>query len=74
MSVEIEGEVKRWGNSFGIRLRKETVERNNLKGRVKMIIIDEKQSRKSLERLFGSGKGWNKSTQEIMDDIDEGWK
>lgn len=73
MSIEIEGEIKEWGNSFGIRLKKDVVESNNLKGKVKMLIIDEKQSRKSLNKLFGSAKEWTKPTEQIMDEIDEGW-
>ncbi|MBN2367943.1 hypothetical protein JXC34_02915, partial [Candidatus Woesearchaeota archaeon] len=65
--------IKEWGNSFGIRLRKDVVESNNLKGKVKMLIIDEKQSMKSLNKIFGKGKEWNKPTEKIMEEIDEGW-
>lgn len=73
MSIEVEGEIKEWGNSFGIRLRKDVVESNNLKGKVKVLIIDENKSKKILNKLFGIASEWKKPTEEIMDEIDEGW-
>ena len=72
MSIEIEGEIKEWGNSFGIRLKKETVEKNELSGKVRLLLIDEKKSAKSISKIFGIGKEWAKPTDKIMDEIDEG--
>jgi hypothetical protein len=74
MSIEVEGEIKEWGNSFGIRLRKDVVVNNGLKGVVKVLIIDEKKSKASLNKLFGAAKDWKKPTPKIMEEIDEGWK
>jgi hypothetical protein len=73
MSIEVEGEIKEWGNSFGIRLRKDVVEKNKISGKVRLLILDEKKSAKSLSRLFGTAKTWNKPTEQIMKEIDEGY-
>jgi antitoxin component of MazEF toxin-antitoxin module len=73
MSIEIEGEIKEWGNSFGIRLRKDVVTENKINGKVKLLIIDEKKSKLALSKLFGMAKDWKKPTQEIMSDIDKGY-
>ncbi|MBI2629064.1 AbrB/MazE/SpoVT family DNA-binding domain-containing protein [Candidatus Pacearchaeota archaeon] len=66
----IETEVKKWGNSFGIVIPKETIERENIREKMKIKIIIVKESRKALKSSFGIGKGKIiKSGQQIKDEL-----
>lgn len=65
--------AKKWGNSIGITIPAEVVERAHIKSDKKMtvLILNEDQKEK-IKKSFGSLKPKRK-TQEIMDDIDEGY-
>ena len=70
---EFEAKPKKWGNSLGITIPKDIVEKEGIKEgkNVKVFVIVEKKS--TLKEMFGSLKGWKKPTQKIMKEIDEGY-
>jgi len=63
---------KNWGNSIGVTIPKEIVksERIKPKKKVKFMVLNTKEN--MLDGVFGTLKS-KKSTQAIMDEIDEGW-
>ena len=67
--LEIEGKVKKWGNSAGIVLPKEFLEKEHIKinQKVKVIITPAKSLRVS--DIFGLQKNWKRPTEEIIRDI-----
>lgn len=61
-------EVRKWGNSLGIIIPKETVEREHIKEkeRIRLIIVRESNV---LSKTFGMVKRkWKKSAQQIKDE------
>ena len=68
-----EAKPKVWGNSLGITIPREIVERERItpKKKVKFIVIE--TTNNDLKKAFGSFK-FKKSTQQMMDEIDEGYK
>jgi len=65
----IETKVKRWGNSLGIIIPSQTVEKRKIKenDRINVIIVND--SAKALSETFGIGKGKiKKSGQEFKDE------
>jgi len=66
----IEAKVKRWGNSFGVVIPIEVVEKEKIKENDNLHLIVLKDSKKVLEETFGSLKGkLKKSAQEIKDEL-----
>ena len=66
----IETEVKKWGNSFGIVIPREAVEREMIREKMKIKILIVKESRKALKATFGAGKEkLNKSGQQIKNEL-----
>ena len=66
----IETKLKRWGNSIGIVIPKETIEREHLieNKSVKFLIV--KDSKKALKETFGIAKSKiKKSSQQIKDEL-----
>jgi len=66
----IETRLKKWGNSFGLIIPKEIVERENMKeeGELRVVVI-KKNSSKVLHETFGMGKGKiTKSGQQLKDE------
>lgn len=63
---------KQWGNSIGITIPKEVIEREriSIKKKSKFIAIGTEMDQ--LKRAFGTLK-LKKSTQKVMDEIDEGY-
>ena len=63
---------KEWGNSIGITIPKEIVEKEHIstKKKLKIIVLDTKMDK--LKRAFGTLK-LKKATQQVMDEIDEGY-
>lgn len=63
---------KRWGNSTGITIPKEVLEKEQIspKKKAKFIAIGNEMGQ--LKRTFGSLK-LKKATQKAMDEIDEGY-
>lgn len=67
--IECETITRKWGNSIGITLPREIVEKEHLKEDEKITILVLKQ-RPSLKETFGLLKGkWTKSAQQIKDEI-----
>ena len=67
--VEVEGQLKKWGNSFAIRISKSKVRENKMKvnERFKLILIPEKNV---LKETFGTLK-FKKSTEQMMKELDK---
>ena len=67
-----EATPKQWGNSVGITIPKEVVEKENIstKRKIRFIAIGDKMDK--LKDAFGTLK-LKKSTQKVMDEIDEGY-
>lgn len=68
--IEVETIARRWGNSIGISLPRDVVEKANIKPdkEVKIFVQDK---RVDLSKVFGTLK-IRKPTQEILDEIREG--
>ena len=69
--MDLISEIKRWGNSYGIILPKKFVEVANLKETDKVKISVERIT--SIEDLFGSVQ-FDRTSQEIKDEMKKGWK
>ena len=66
----IEARVKKWGNSFGVVIPIEVIEKEKIKEEDKIRLIVLKDSRKVLEETFGMGKGKIKKTgQQFKDEL-----
>ena len=65
--IETEAKVRRWGNSLGVIIPKETVEKENIREKelLKFIILKESNV---LKNTFGMLRGkWKKTAQEVKD-------
>ena len=65
--MTIEATVKKWGNSFGIVLPKEIVEKEGLKENKKIVISIIKKA--DLSDIFGSLKGKIRMSGQKMKDL-----
>lgn len=66
----IETKLRKWGNSFGVVIPIEIVEKERMRENENLKLIVLKDSRKVLEETFGSLKGkLKKSAQEIKDEL-----
>ncbi len=63
---------KQWGNSVGITIPKNVIEKENISTKKKTKFIAIGSEMDQLKRAFGSLK-LKKSTQKVMDEIDEGY-
>ena len=63
------GKIKKWGNSFGIRITKEEMKKRNLHNE-ETIIFDIKKN--NLEELFGICH-FKKPVKQLIKDIKEGY-
>jgi len=63
---------KQWGNSIGITIPREVIEKERItpKKKIKFLVIGTAMD--DVRKTFGSLK-FKKSTQQIMDEIDEGY-
>ena len=68
--IELEGEIKKWGNSVGLRLRKSELRKNNMRlnQKVRALIIPVKRVKE--KDLMGALKS-KRSTAEVMKEIDK---
>ena len=66
--------LKDWGNSLGVTVPHEIVEKENLSSQneVTIFIVNKEKQKKTLNEIFGTLK-CTKPTQQIMDEIDEGY-
>lgn len=67
--IELEGEIKKWGNSGGLRLRKDEIQRNKLRFNQKVRVIVIPETSVKAKDLVGTMR-IKKSTEEIMREID----
>jgi len=71
----IKAVVKKWGNSFGLILPKRIVDTEGLKEGTEIIITFEPNNKTKVKDIFGILKGKTrksgKSTQEILEEMDE---
>jgi len=66
----IETRLKKWGNSFGIVIPMDVVEKRKLKEDEKISVLIIPNSSKVLHETFGIGKGkLTKSGQQIKDEL-----
>ena len=63
---------KQWGNSIGITIPREVIEKERItpKKKIRFLVIGTAMD--GVKKSFGSLK-FEKSTQQIMDEIDEGY-
>ena len=68
--IECESIVRRWGNSIGLTIPKEIVNKINLKEnrKVRFIIIEEESP---IKRTFGILKEWKTPTNQIIREMRE---
>lgn len=66
----IKSQIKKWGNSYGMVIPKETIRNENLKENQQVEVILLKDSRKVLKEMFGIAKDkLKKSAQQLKDEI-----
>ncbi|HLC62098.1 MAG TPA: AbrB/MazE/SpoVT family DNA-binding domain-containing protein [Candidatus Nanoarchaeia archaeon] len=63
---------KKWGNSLGVTIPSEVIKSENLKTNEEAIFLVMKDNRNNIKKMFGTLK-IKKPTQQIMDEIDEGY-
>ncbi|MFA4819443.1 MAG: AbrB/MazE/SpoVT family DNA-binding domain-containing protein [Candidatus Aenigmatarchaeota archaeon] len=68
---ELEGRIKKWGNSFGVIIPNEIIRKENLKDGQKVEIILRKPSKINMNKVFGSLKDWKKPTSRILKVVDK---
>ncbi len=68
--VETTAIARKWGNSIGITLSKETVARQGIKPNDRLIVSVKRA--KSFEDLFGTFKT-RKTAQQLKDEARKGW-
>jgi antitoxin component of MazEF toxin-antitoxin module len=65
----IKTKAKRWGNSLGLLIPNEVVKQEKIKENQSLDILILHKG-KTLEKLFGSLKGWKIDTQKALDELD----
>lgn len=65
--------IRKWGSSMGIIIPKKIMEKEDLKQNQQVSVFIIKHDPHVLRSTFGTLPKGKKSTQEIMDEIDEGW-
>lgn len=70
--VQVEAEVKEWGNSLGIILPRSLAAKENIKpgDKVKMTIV---KNNNILKEAFGSLKNWKIDSQKVKDELRKEW-
>ena len=63
---------KKWGNSLGVTIPSEVIKSENLKTNEEAIFLVMKDNRNNIKKMFGTLK-IKKPTQQVMDEIDEGY-
>lgn len=71
--IEIETEVRKWGNSLAVVLPKDKIKGTNIKEGKKLTIMIP-DGNVDLRKKFGSLKNiLKRPTEELMREVDEGW-
>ncbi len=63
---------KKWGNSLGITLPKNIVKEEHIKPMKKIKVLVMEETKQDLKTIFGTLK-LKKPTQQLMEEIDEGY-
>ena len=63
---------KQWGNSLGITIPHAIVEEEHISTKTKVTVVVLRPQQERLEKIFGTLK-LKKSTQQVMEEIDEGY-
>ena len=63
---------KKWGNSMGVTIPLEVIKSENLKLNKEAVFLVLGDNREEIKKMFGTLK-MRKPTQQIMDEIDEGY-
>ncbi len=66
-------ETKKWGNSIGVILPKEILEKENIQGEHEKVFVLVRKSEKTAGETFGALRHvkWKKSTKQMMNEIRE---
>ncbi len=67
-----EARPKQWGNSLGITIPKDIIDKEHISLNEKITVFVLKPQRKKLEKIFGTLK-LRKPTEQVMREIDEGY-
>jgi len=70
--AEVTSVAKRWGNSLGIIIPKDVVEREHINENEE-VLVDIKKRHVARE-FFGILPGWKRQTQALKDEMRRGWK
>lgn len=68
--IEIKAKLRRWGNSFGIVVPQNKLDKNSLKEGEEVFVLLNKKRANPLKKTFGTFK-FKKSTEQMMKEIDE---
>lgn len=69
--IEIESYTRKWGNSLGIVIPKEIIEKENISENEKIVVRIKKKHK--AEDFFGMLTDWKRPTDEIKKKMKEGW-
>lgn len=73
ITAETTTKPRKWGNSLGITIPKEIVEKENITTKDELVVnIRKKRNNEDIKKLFGKFK-FKQNTQSIKDDMRKGW-
>ena len=67
--MEVEVIARKWGNSIGVTLPKEAVEKEGIKENERFFIDIHKGRHAKVRDIFGLAKGWNIDSQKVKDGL-----
>lgn len=70
--MEIEGRIKKWGNSYGVLLPKGYIQRKHL-AENEAVMVNVKSKKQDLQQLFGLCH-FKKPVKQMMKEIKEGYE
>lgn len=71
--MEIKAITRRWGNSIAVIIPKDVASEQNI-GQNEEVVITVAKKKPRAGVLFGFLKDWDKSGQEIKDEMRRGWE
>ena len=69
--MEVEVIARKWGNSLGVTLPKEAVEKEGIKENEKFFIDFHKEKKSTVKDFFGLAAGWKIDAQKLKDKLRE---
>ena len=70
--LEAECIARKWGNSLGLIIPKEIVEKEHFSENDKVLVVFKKK--RLAKEFFGMLHKWDRPTEEIKKEMKEGWK